>query len=264
MITTFVGVMSFTSIDLIAGELEMPFGDDVNDFPVHEQQLQMNRDLVALLRPAAWDVPKLQAEAVTEFRHLAMSDINRESLMEFGDRCGGKAGELLHCVVQEEKQHEPQSPRRVEEKAFDTEEKASPAAKEGAVKQLGGRAEMTKAGLPAERTLELLQGLMQHLEKQGLTCEQLQQRLQKQEAVHEDVVGALQQVTCRLERLSTVGPRPPTLLPTSDFAVSGADSRGLGKSPIPPEASTCCRPTLAGTTEQVRSERSTGRSKQGK
>ena len=51
MITLF-SVSTFWSLVFVAAELEMPFGDDLNDLPVSLMQLRMNRGLKALLNAA--------------------------------------------------------------------------------------------------------------------------------------------------------------------------------------------------------------------
>ena len=42
---TFIAVFGFLSINLIAVELEQPFGDDVNDLPLHDLQENLNPSL---------------------------------------------------------------------------------------------------------------------------------------------------------------------------------------------------------------------------
>jgi predicted membrane chloride channel (bestrophin family) len=50
-IITFVTTFSLWSINFIAAELEMPFGDDPNDLPVESMQTAFNRSLRTLLNP---------------------------------------------------------------------------------------------------------------------------------------------------------------------------------------------------------------------
>lgn len=54
---TFVWVFSFWSINYIAAEIELPFGDDANDLPVAELQRHMNKSLMLLLYPQAQQPP---------------------------------------------------------------------------------------------------------------------------------------------------------------------------------------------------------------
>lgn len=52
-ILSFVWVFSFWSINYIAAEIELPFGDDANDLPIAELMKGMNRSLQLLLYPQA-------------------------------------------------------------------------------------------------------------------------------------------------------------------------------------------------------------------
>merc|ERR1719247_1110255 len=54
---SFLVVFSFWSINYIAIELEMPFGDDPNDLPLHEMQTDLNKSLMSLMHPAAQNSP---------------------------------------------------------------------------------------------------------------------------------------------------------------------------------------------------------------
>jgi len=53
----FIVIFSFWSINYIAVELEMPFGDDLNDLPLHDMQEDFNRSLKTLLVQKAQKVP---------------------------------------------------------------------------------------------------------------------------------------------------------------------------------------------------------------
>jgi|EP00927_Polykrikos_kofoidii_P071867 putative membrane protein len=60
---TFVVIFSFWSINYIAVELEMPFGDDANDLPLHEMQVDMNRSLRILIHDLVQNVPCFEFDA---------------------------------------------------------------------------------------------------------------------------------------------------------------------------------------------------------
>merc|ERR1712187_94548 len=49
LLLNFVSVFSFWSLQYIASEIEMPFGDDYNDLPVSAMQKRLNDSLIALL-----------------------------------------------------------------------------------------------------------------------------------------------------------------------------------------------------------------------
>jgi hypothetical protein len=55
---SFVIIMSYWSINYIAVELEQPFGDDPNDLPLHEMQIDLNKSLASLLNNKAATPPK--------------------------------------------------------------------------------------------------------------------------------------------------------------------------------------------------------------
>mmetsp|Transcript_6497 Transcript_6497/g.12057 ORF Transcript_6497/g.12057 Transcript_6497/m.12057 type:complete len:633 (+) Transcript_6497:83-1981(+) len=57
-ILSFIVTFSFWSIHYIAVELEQPFGDDANDLPLHDMQVDMNDSLVELLDPRAQQAPR--------------------------------------------------------------------------------------------------------------------------------------------------------------------------------------------------------------
>jgi len=56
----FVVVFSYWSINYIATELEMPFGDDPNDLPLHDMQADLNASLITLLQEKAGTCPKFE------------------------------------------------------------------------------------------------------------------------------------------------------------------------------------------------------------
>jgi predicted membrane chloride channel (bestrophin family) len=58
---TFICIVCVYVVDLIATELENPFGDDTNDLPVHDFHRDFNGLLVLLLEPALRNPPKLSA-----------------------------------------------------------------------------------------------------------------------------------------------------------------------------------------------------------
>merc|ERR1719323_866597 len=62
-ILTFLQIFFFWSLNCIAGELENPFGEDVNDLPAEDLQLNMNRRLLLLLRPSTQRTPHLSSQA---------------------------------------------------------------------------------------------------------------------------------------------------------------------------------------------------------
>merc|ERR1719162_1993888 len=55
--SAFVIISAFWSINYIAVELEMPFGDDLNDLPIYEMQRDMNQSLLTLMNDVAQNVP---------------------------------------------------------------------------------------------------------------------------------------------------------------------------------------------------------------
>merc|ERR1711976_94579 len=67
-VITFIVIFSFWSINYIALELEMPFGDDLNDLPLQYMQKDFNRSLVTLMHPLALQVP----EYAWDDRHLQL------------------------------------------------------------------------------------------------------------------------------------------------------------------------------------------------
>jgi len=62
-VASFVSIMSLWSVELIAAELEHPFGDDVNDLPVTEFHEEINKQLLMLLHAEARSTPGVTGQA---------------------------------------------------------------------------------------------------------------------------------------------------------------------------------------------------------
>jgi len=60
------------ALELTAAELDMPFGEDKNDLPIMQMQLDMNRSLVGLTDVRLWNVPKLVECAQMTFEALVV------------------------------------------------------------------------------------------------------------------------------------------------------------------------------------------------
>eukprot|EP00930_Biecheleria_cincta_P053357 TRINITY_DN3879_c0_g6_i1.p1 TRINITY_DN3879_c0_g6~~TRINITY_DN3879_c0_g6_i1.p1 ORF type:complete len:529 (+),score=68.40 TRINITY_DN3879_c0_g6_i1:94-1680(+) len=58
VIMTFISITAFWSINYIAAEIEMPFGDDPNDLPVRDMQDQFNDYLLMLVQPELEEPPQ--------------------------------------------------------------------------------------------------------------------------------------------------------------------------------------------------------------
>eukprot|EP00746_Dinoflagellata_sp_MGD_P021574 gnl/MRDRNA2_/MRDRNA2_150397_c0_seq1.p1 gnl/MRDRNA2_/MRDRNA2_150397_c0~~gnl/MRDRNA2_/MRDRNA2_150397_c0_seq1.p1 ORF type:complete len:423 (-),score=74.38 gnl/MRDRNA2_/MRDRNA2_150397_c0_seq1:56-1324(-) len=69
-VMAFTSVLCLWSVNFIAGELENPFGDDVNDLPTRELQERMNRSLMTLLEPGTQITPSLNQSAPREIKVL--------------------------------------------------------------------------------------------------------------------------------------------------------------------------------------------------
>lgn len=75
-VATLTSVTCMKGIDVIAIELENPFGDDPNDLPTMTMHTMMNRDLVLLVHPDTWTIPRLEKCAKMTYQALARA--NRE------------------------------------------------------------------------------------------------------------------------------------------------------------------------------------------
>jgi len=71
-IFTFISVTCMIGLDLIASELENPFGEDPNDLPVADLQRDFNKGLLMQLNPATSTPPDLLPTAVMDYRELAV------------------------------------------------------------------------------------------------------------------------------------------------------------------------------------------------
>lgn len=73
---SFLVVFSFWSINYIAIELEMPFGDDHNDLPLREMQTDLNKSLVHLMHPSAQTCPDFVYSAVHACFHTTETHLD--------------------------------------------------------------------------------------------------------------------------------------------------------------------------------------------
>eukprot|EP00415_Alexandrium_ostenfeldii_P001485 UN1485 len=80
---TAISVCCMVGLDLIAIELENPFGDDANDLPVVEMQNVFNKDLVMLVDPLVWNVPRLLPRTQTHSELLANGLVDSMSLQQY-------------------------------------------------------------------------------------------------------------------------------------------------------------------------------------
>lgn len=76
---TWLGVFAMWSMNLIAVEIEHPFGDDTNDLGTHEEQMLMNLELMVLLDPRMASAPTLSDRAQMSFDTLSQ---HRNSLTD--------------------------------------------------------------------------------------------------------------------------------------------------------------------------------------
>jgi len=70
----FITTLAFWSINYIAVEIEMPYGDDCNDLPLREMQRSMNQSLLTLLDRRAQTPPLYDFEARPQEVHFVWSD----------------------------------------------------------------------------------------------------------------------------------------------------------------------------------------------
>jgi hypothetical protein len=73
-ILTFIITFSYWSVLYIALELEMPYGDDANDLPLHEMAESMNASLRQMMDPLACHVPKFDESQLVgkDLRYLCV------------------------------------------------------------------------------------------------------------------------------------------------------------------------------------------------
>ncbi|CAK0893286.1 unnamed protein product [Prorocentrum cordatum] len=77
---TFVSLVCMRGLEMIAVELENPFGTDPNDLPLAALHAAVNRDLTLLVNPQAWQVPQLVDKALVNYDDLSLS-LNSSSEM---------------------------------------------------------------------------------------------------------------------------------------------------------------------------------------
>jgi len=77
------------ALDLIAAELDMPFGEDDNDLPMFQMQIDMNRSLVGLTDHRLWAAPGLQNCAIMSFD--ALLELERNEFPDDGGRTKRKS-----------------------------------------------------------------------------------------------------------------------------------------------------------------------------
>lgn len=69
-VVTFVPVFGMFAVNLVANELEMPFGEDANDLNLHLFQEEMNNSLCMLIHDEADHMPHTTSDAVKDFYQL--------------------------------------------------------------------------------------------------------------------------------------------------------------------------------------------------
>jgi len=95
-IITFVTVMPLWAMNLVAGQIEQPFGDDANDLPLDSMMMEMNAGLLMLLDSRSHVIPHLRSGVET----LRNSPKNRHSLHQSYQDSSRTMNSLLeHMVV---------------------------------------------------------------------------------------------------------------------------------------------------------------------
>jgi len=69
-LSTFICLIGMYSVEMIADQLDNPFGSDANDLPLIEYQMAMNKSLLLLLSPMARQSPKLTTVAKRSYSDL--------------------------------------------------------------------------------------------------------------------------------------------------------------------------------------------------
>jgi len=82
---TFMSTMGMYAIEITASEIENPFGENTNDLPAFEFQVELNELLLLLMDPMTHTVPALTAKADLSLRHLVtnakvLSDVVSEAV----------------------------------------------------------------------------------------------------------------------------------------------------------------------------------------
>lgn len=77
---TFAPVFCFFCLNFIAIEIEQPFGEDVNDLPIADLQIEMNEGLLLLLHPRTLRLPDLSPQAVLTLNTLRNDRTTKASL----------------------------------------------------------------------------------------------------------------------------------------------------------------------------------------
>jgi len=87
VIFTLLPVFGLYALNDIARELEMPFGRDANDLPLHDFQMHMNSSLLMLIHKEADHVASITSACNTDidFMKKNMMSSSRQSLLSFSD-----------------------------------------------------------------------------------------------------------------------------------------------------------------------------------
>eukprot|EP00929_Paragymnodinium_shiwhaense_P059175 TRINITY_DN29626_c0_g2_i1.p1 TRINITY_DN29626_c0_g2~~TRINITY_DN29626_c0_g2_i1.p1 ORF type:complete len:514 (+),score=122.50 TRINITY_DN29626_c0_g2_i1:137-1678(+) len=112
---TFVNSFSFWCINYIAAEIEMPFGDNPNDLPVEELQLDFNSSLSRLMNPLVQSPPEFRfdKEMHTEMQLDKMSRLEgvfkNEGQKELVKRAAGAQKQIDMLLGEQQKKQEEQA-----------------------------------------------------------------------------------------------------------------------------------------------------------
>eukprot|EP00406_Dinophysis_acuminata_P028704 CAMPEP_0179353062 /NCGR_PEP_ID=MMETSP0797-20121207/76128_1 /TAXON_ID=47934 /ORGANISM="Dinophysis acuminata, Strain DAEP01" /LENGTH=512 /DNA_ID=CAMNT_0021068095 /DNA_START=24 /DNA_END=1558 /DNA_ORIENTATION=- len=81
-----VPILSFWSINYVAQEIESPFGDDANDLPLQEMQVNFNRNLATLMMRATQSAPTFRFSKEMH-RSFKMKNISSNHVIMSDDMC---------------------------------------------------------------------------------------------------------------------------------------------------------------------------------
>eukprot|EP00440_Ansanella_granifera_P059596 gb/GFBE01064592.1/.p1 GENE.gb/GFBE01064592.1/~~gb/GFBE01064592.1/.p1 ORF type:complete len:535 (+),score=107.27 gb/GFBE01064592.1/:1-1605(+) len=79
---TFIPVFGMIALNLVATQLEMPFGLDDNDLPLAHFQTEMNMSLLLLMHENADHLPTIRPSAITDVDELRMSWSSTQEVLQ--------------------------------------------------------------------------------------------------------------------------------------------------------------------------------------
>jgi len=234
---TFFSTFGMFCIEIIATEIEHPFGEDANDLPVHEFQDEINSALLLMMEPLAQKMPELSEKAKLNHKQLSAMKRHRSFYDVVEQISTSKSDESIPYMKQDDSDTFVNSnpsitePRKLDELILGVTENTRDAKQE--TLHDGVTPGMERQWVP-ETTPTCFSSQVTSL---GAQLTWPEQWLEQQVCVNRDLLRALQQIVDRLSLNPPSSDRPS--VPAS--TINHAPSLLLSRDKLVHERDTCVK-----------------------